>query len=653
MAPPSAVSPLAALRHTALRAFTWRAVFLGLLVTIFVNTMSMYSECHGSGNFSWSYLPEGAMVPFVLLVGLNGLMRRLLPPLALSAGELLVVFVMGLISNSTSVFLMFMQLAAIVAPHYYASAANKWEQQLIPHMPPELIVNDRLAAKWMHEGLPPGAPIPWGAWAGPLAWWVPFILVMLLTGYALVALFARQWQEHERLSYPLMQLPLLLAGAGPRHSRRAFAAQPLFWIGLVVPVFFFTLASLRVLYPSLPKLPMDVNGVIRLATFVGKKAPPMYFWFNWLVLGLGWFVPLELLFSVWFFYLLRWVEVSALNVLGLTLGPSGFFMWGQDAISCWQAGGAFFVLALTSLYTGRRYLRERLREALAGKPGYPDDPLPGRRVWLLLAGGLGFMVAWLVHFHVPLGAAALFVLMVMVIYLAISRVLCEAGVFYFTPPLIAQNFTIFALGPNSIGPAGMATLGLSYSWHGDVQTVLPGLAAESFSLRKYAGLRGTQFTGLVGLTVLVGMATIIWFTLWAGYREGAGTWKTWAFVIWGPQTYGQVLSQMQAPFGPSISHLSVFGAGALVMLLLTWARLRLNWFPFHPIGFAVSASFTVGYTVWFSFLLAWLIKGVVLRYFGLPAFRQVVPFFLGLGAGAYAGKLIALVTVTLFGKVLA
>ena len=653
MAQPAAENPLAAVGQVASRALTWRAVLLGLLVTVFVNTMSMYSECHGSGNFSWSYLPEGGVVPFVLLVGVNGLVGRVLPRLALSGGELLVVFVMGLVSNCTSVFLMFMQLAAIVAPHYFASPANRWEQQLIPHLPPELIVGDRLAAKWMHEGLPLGASIPWGAWAEPLAWWLPFLLVMLLTGYALVALFARQWQDHERLSYPLMQLPLLLAGQGPAHSRRAFASQPLFWIGLLIPVAFFTLNALRVLYPSLPRLPMDVNGVIRLATFTGKKSPPLYLWLNWLVLGLGWFVPLELLFSVWFFYLMRWLEVSALNLFGLTLGPSGMFMWGQDAISCWQAGGAFFVLALTSVYTARRYLGDHLRAALQGLPGDPEDLLPGRWVWIALGGGLVAMIAWLVHFNLPLAAAVIFVLAVMIIYLAISRVLCEAGVFYFTPPLIAQNFAIYALGPLNIGAAGMATLGLSYSWHGDVQTVLPGLAAETFSLRKLTGLRGPQFTGLVGLTVLVGLATVIWFTLWAGYREGAGTWKTWAFVTWGPQTYGQVLSQIQAPFGPSVPHLSVFSAGALVMLLLTWARLRLGWFPFHPLGFAVNASFTVGYTVWFPFLLAWLIKGTLLRYFGLGAFRLAVPFFLGLGAGAYVGKLVAVIIVTVFGKVLA
>lgn len=615
--------------------------------------MSLYSEAHGSGNFSWSYLPEGGIIPFILLAALNGVIRFLFPSLALSSGELLVVFVMGLISNSTSVFLMFMQLAAIVAPRYFASPENKWEQYLLPHMPRELIVSDPLAAKYVHEGLPPGAPTPWGAWLVPLAHWVPFILVMLAAGYALVALFWRQWQDHERLAYPLMQLPLLLVGKGPPSVQRTFARLPLFWIGLFIPVCFITYNGLQTLYPSLPRLPMDVNGVIRLATFTSRKTPPLYIWMNWLVLGLGWFVPLELLFSVWFFYLLRFVEVTLLNTFGLTLGPSGFFMWGQDAISCWQAGGAFTVLALTSVYTARRYLAEMLRAALAGGDTGHDEILPPRWAWGLLGFGFLGMILWLTHFNMPLLVALIFITSVMLIYLSISRVLCEAGVFYFTPPLIAQNFTIYSLGPTAIGPAGMVALGMSYSWHGDVQTVLPGLSAETFALKRAMGIKGTHFSGVVWLTVLVGMATVIWFTLFAGYREGATTWKTWAFQTWGPQTYGQVVGQIQMPFGPSLPHLGVYGGGAVVMLLLTWARLRLNWFPFHPIGFAVNASFTIGYTVWFPFLIAWLIKGFMLRYFGLQAFRLAVPFFLGLGAGAYVGKLIAVIIVTIFGKVLA
>ena len=68
-------------------------------------------------------------------------------------------------------------------------------------------MNDANAAKWFYEGLPPGQSIPWNAWLVPLSRWIPFLLSMLLASYALVALFRKPWREHERLSYPLMQLP--------------------------------------------------------------------------------------------------------------------------------------------------------------------------------------------------------------------------------------------------------------------------------------------------------------------------------------------------------------------------------------------------------------------------------------------------------------
>src|SRR5947209_6231066 len=117
------------------RAITLRAVLLGLLVTIFVNVGSPVSEALAFSNFSWSYLPEGGVIPFLLLVGFNLLLRRWLPRRALTRGELLTVFVMGLVSNSTSLFLMFFHLSAIVSPLYFASPGNRWSELLLPNLP--------------------------------------------------------------------------------------------------------------------------------------------------------------------------------------------------------------------------------------------------------------------------------------------------------------------------------------------------------------------------------------------------------------------------------------------------------------------------------------------------------------------------------------
>ena len=43
------------------------------------------------------------------------------------------------------------------------------------------------------------------------------------------------------------------------------------------------------------------------------------------------------------------------------------------------------------------------------------------------------------------------------------------------------------------------------------------------------------------------------------------------------------------PAGIYWQGLGFFAAGGVVMLLLTWARQRLLWWPFHPVGFPIGA----------------------------------------------------------------
>ena len=62
------------------------------------------------------------------------------------------------------------------------------------------------------------------------------------------------------------------------------------------------------------------------------------------------------------------------------------------------------------------------------------------------------------------------------------------------------------------------------------------------------------------------------------------------------------------------------------------ARARLVWWPLHPLGFAISTFFIMTY-LWFSVMIAWAIKSVVLKYGGPSLYRTTRPFFLGLILG--------------------
>lgn len=115
-----------------MKAVTLRALLIGIGFSIFVNTCSPLTESRAFSNFSWSYLPEGAVIPFLFLLFFNFLLQCLKPQIALRSGELFVIFAMALVANSTPIFLIYMFLSAIASPLYFSSPENKWEKELTP-----------------------------------------------------------------------------------------------------------------------------------------------------------------------------------------------------------------------------------------------------------------------------------------------------------------------------------------------------------------------------------------------------------------------------------------------------------------------------------------------------------------------------------------
>jgi hypothetical protein len=83
---------------------------------------------------------------------------------------------------------------------------------------------------------------------------------------------------------------------------------------------------------------------------------------------------------------------------------------------------------------------------------------------------------------------------------------------------------------------------------------------------------------------------------------------------------------------PNTMAVSGMGVGFLTTLGLLMARLRWFGFPLHPIGYAISSSWSINIT-WLPLFIAWAIKGLTMRFGGLRAYRLFLPFFLGLILG--------------------
>src|SRR2546427_5063149 len=88
-----------------------------------------------------------------VLIGLNGLLRRLIPSWALRQGELLVVYtVLSLGSCMVGHDMLQVLIATLVHPFWFADDSNRWQTLFFQAMPRWLMMDDPAAVRAYHLG---------------------------------------------------------------------------------------------------------------------------------------------------------------------------------------------------------------------------------------------------------------------------------------------------------------------------------------------------------------------------------------------------------------------------------------------------------------------------------------------------------------------
>ena len=82
----------------------------------------------------------------------------------------------------------------------------------------------------------------------------------------------------------------------------------------------------------------------------------------------------------------------------------------------------------------------------------------------------------------------------------------------------------------------------------------------------------------------------------------------------------------------SAIHVHYMIYGMLAVLAVSALRFRFSRFPFHPVLFLVAGTYPC-LNAWFSFLLGWAVKQLVVRFGGGGVYKKFKPFFIGLIAG--------------------
>lgn len=618
--------------------FTVRAVGLGTLLSVIISIAFPYAllAMHTAG-MSSDYITAGAVFLFFLVVGIaNPLLRLVRRSWGLSSTELVIIYVMMLMASAIPTWGLTANLIPMLpALHYYATPENNWSELLHPYVAGWLVPTDELAIRYFFEGLPQGQPIPWGAWTVPLLAWCSFMIAIYLMMITITVILRRQWVDYDRLSFPLTQLPMEMVETGSRDDIISpFLKNPLMWTGFAIPFVTLSTLGLNHYFPFIPELEFSHN------LFFQQLGQSLHLFVSFTAMGLAYFLSLDVGMSIWLFHLLTKTQMGVENFVGYSLpGPHELFTEGSLTVAH-QGMGAMIALVVVGLWMSRRHLRDVINRALRrGKQiDDSDEILSYRQAVIILGCASLYALTWLVATGIPLLVALVFLLVAFAIFYGLSRIIAEGGLGFARAQMTAQPFVINSLGTGLVGGAGIVSLAMSYGWAGDLRTMVMASSMNGQKIADAGRVRRRPLFWAMMLAIVVSLAGSMWVMIWMGYKYGGINLHWWFYNRLGQLIFDDAAQKIANPIGPLVDMSIVgprylfVGIGSGVMAGLMYLRHRFLWWPVHYLGFPISATYMISST-WFSILIGWTLKALILKYGGVPLFRRLRPFFLGLILG--------------------
>ncbi len=590
-------------------------------------------------------LQLGSVLSLLLIITASRAFGRISRRLRLTQQELLIIYVMVSISACVSgVGMVPFLVNTMAAGHYYATPENRWEQH-IKHLPPWFGPQDERIIRHYYEGtgtLYSAAVM--SEWGAPLLYWSAMIVLIVFGSIFLVNLFGRQWVTRERLTFPLVQLPLEMSAHG---AGGEFWRNRLMWLGFGVAGLLESINFINYLYPAFPTVWLKARRMDRYfasAPWTGMR--PFSVAFFPFMIGIGWLLTLEASLSCWFFYLLGKLLNVACIATGLR-GGGGSAGLARLPLLHEQGCGAMLGLVFAAVWVARRPLAEAIR----GRGGPDHTAFIHPRI---AAAGFGIVLALLTAMTWAAGLAPhigfVFYVLYFAFILAIGRIVAETGAGW---TMVGRNnphgLIMAALGTRPFSPRGLAVFAYLDWFDADYRdTPLVHLLA-GLKMREEAQVPRAGLLAAVAAALVVGLISALWTHLQIYYGFGAATAKVrgWYTAV-GQSPYRRLASWASYPQPTDWVGLGGSLSGAAMALVLGALRQRIPGWPFHPIGYAIANTPSMDY-LWMPFLVAWLLKLLVLRYGSINLYRKLVPLFLG----AILGDLVAPALWGLYGTIVA
>ncbi len=602
-----------------------RAVLLALALLIPNVFFILHGYIWGLSRPTTVSLIFNVIVTLAILTALNAAIRRLRPALALTRGELLTIYTMLSVGSAVIGLDQLQTLLPVVAyPIWYATPENNWEQLFLQELPRWLTVSDP-SALWAYydSHAPLLATAYWRPWARVALIWSGFSITLVFVMLCLNTLLRRNWVEEAKLSYPIVQLPLEMTS-----PRRTIFADRLFWIAFALAFIVDALNGLHEIWPSVPSLLGSRGARYDLGQMIHSRPWNAVGWTPLNVypfaVGLSYFIPTDLAFSMWFFYIL-W---KGLKIFSSAVG------WGDLPGAPWikeQSFSAYLALAGFCLWASRRHLAEAVRAVIGGRD-FDDAREPMPYSWALLGavGGIAALIVFCQQAKMTLLPALGFILLYLLISVAIARIRAELGSpvhdLHFIGPQVMMT-EVF--GASALGKRNLIMFGF---FHSITRAHRSHPMPHQIEGMKLAGESHTSQRGLtVAMMLAAAFALLLgWGVLLdAFFRYGGSGWSGK-----GREAWSLVDQWLTGPGTPNPYSWGALVWGMAFTMLLTWLRTRYVWWLLHPAGFAVSGSWSMALFAP-SVLVGWLAKTLILHYGGMSAYAPASTFFMGLIMGEF------------------
>ena len=573
-----------------------------------------------------------ANVIFILfwLILIRYILVKISPILDLSQQELLTIYVMlCVVSCLCSYDCMEVLIPIMGHPFRFATIENEWQQLFFKQLPHWLTISDEKALTAFYEGdssLYKGHNF--NVWLIPAVTWILFILVMMIVMVCINTLLRVQWAERERLTYPIIQLPLEMT-----HPKLRFFKNRLMWLGFGIISLIVTVNILNSLYPSVPYIPIkrqDIHQYFTHRPWNGLGGVRISFYP--FVIGISFLIPLELLFSCWAFFWIYKIELMVSSMMGWRNLPR--FPYASE-----QAFGAYVAILGFILWRGRLHFKGLVRHLLGSRTSASQlndshEPMPYR----LAVGGIVIGMVFLTVFSYKAGMSLwvipIFFGTYFLLGIIVARIRAELGFMVHDMIGIApHSMIITGFGTRQLGKGTLTIFALYLfftrtNWANPTPEPL-----EAFKISSLRNINPRNMAVAILLATVIGSVITFWLLLDIYYRHGAASGYFYPSTLgFGRHAYGLLENWLSFPQGYDGPALAFTGGGLGVAGVLMFLRARFLWWSLHPLGYVMANSWGM-YNLWCCLFVAWVAKLIILRYGGLRAYQRAIPFFLGLALG--------------------